>query len=132
MKNISFILLIPLAFSACGQGNQYDSGSETSIEIIGELANWEACESGVGDCEKIVIERDHKGQEVVLVMPSGGTSGTATLHAGKQQGPIQTCDVGMESEYPKFNFTTLEDGFYYASMLSCSVGGTVQIELKTR
>jgi hypothetical protein len=132
MYGLGFSLIVFFALSACGHENSVVSDSEKSIQIIGERALWEACETGVGDCEKLIIERDHKGQEVILVMPSGGSSGTATLHANKQQGPIQTCDVGMESEYPKFNFTTLEDGFYYASMLSCSVGGTVQIELKTK
>lgn len=97
-----------------------------------DFQNWESCETGEGECNKIVLSRFSTDQDVYIEVPSGGTAGTCKLYANKQALPIQTLDSSHDSKSRKFNLSALDDGFYYMSMLSCGLGGTVQIELKTK
>lgn len=97
-----------------------------------DFQNWENCETGEGVCNKIVLERLSKDQDTFIQVPSGGTAGTCYLYANKQEKPIQTISVSHTEKWRLLDFSDLEDGFYYMSMISCALGGTVQVELKTK
>ena len=59
--------------------------------------------------------------------------GHKNLYINKQSKAIQTIDVGMGGDkYKVFNLTDLEDVIYCMSMVSFGLGGTVQIEFKSK
>ena len=105
--------------------------SQEKLEVVASRSNWENCETGEGICDRILITRSSLNQEVVFIAPCGGTATTLYLYANKQEKPIQVLSVGYDDCPPTLVFTGLKDGYYYASILSCGLGGTVQIKLET-
>jgi len=100
-----------------------------------EFEYWEGCETGEGECKSLNFTRKSKKEKWFLLMPCGGTATTVTL--SKQQGIPkeneinQKCEITHSECPPVFEFTNLEDGKYYAYMLSCGLGGQIEINIKT-
>ena len=97
---------------------------------------WEGCETGKGECNPLTFTRSSKNENWFLIMPCGGTGTSVTL--SKQKGIIPENEVILKTEIsysecpPVFNLTNLTDGKYYAYMLSCGLGGQIEVNLKTR
>ena len=64
-------------------------------------------------------------------MPCGGTSTSVTLTASGQSNPIQKTDVRNFECPPVFELTNLSDGKYFANMLACGLGGSIEINITT-
>ncbi len=100
-----------------------------------EFEYWEACETGKGECKPLNFTRKSKNKKWFLLMPCGGTETTVTL--SKRQGMpkeneiIQKCQITHSGCPPVFDLTNLEDGKYFAYMLSCGLGGQIEINIKT-
>ena len=100
-----------------------------------EFEYWEGCETGKGECKPLNFIRKSKKEKWFLIMPCGGTATTVTL--SKQQGIPkeneinQKCEITHSECPPVFELTNLEDGKYYAYMLSCGLGGQIEINIKT-
>ena len=111
---------------------------------------WEGCETGKGECNPLNFTRPKGSTVWFLKVPCGGSETYATLGSepgiplpasitGKQMDPntspsgkpIQAFNGNFDDCKPYFNLTHLEDGTYYAYMLSCSLGGQIEIRLQT-
>jgi len=92
----------------------------------------EGCETGKGDCNPVLINRQHITDTVQLVFPSGGTSSSVYLYAGSSiSDPIREDNKRVGQGQPCLYLTGLPDGRYRAHMLSCAVGGIFSIIIKT-
>ena len=92
----------------------------------------EGCETGMGDCNPIKIFRKTKQDSIFLIFPNGGTRSDIYLHSIKNK-KIELHDRKSAGEgYPTLNLTSLEDGTYYANMVSCNVGGGFKVKIITK
>ncbi|WP_196890176.1 hypothetical protein [Aureivirga sp. CE67] len=96
---------------------------------------WEACEIGEKKCEPLTLKRPKNNEKWFLIMPCGGTSTTVTL-SEKQVIPeekdiIQKSEISTSQCPPIFDLTKLKDGKYFAYMISCGLGGQIEINLIT-
>ena len=97
---------------------------------------WEGCETGKGECKPLNFTRKAYNEKWFLILPYGGTATTVTL--SKQQGINKGNEIIQKSEIshsecpPVFELTNLKDGKYYAYMLSCGLGGQIEINIKTK
>jgi hypothetical protein len=91
----------------------------------------EGCETGKGKCEPIEIARKNLRDSILLVFPSGGIESDVYLTSTK--GPkIQLHDKKLSGEgKPTLNLTRLPDGEYRAGIISCGLGGSCIIQIKT-
>jgi hypothetical protein len=106
----------------------------TNGKIIHTISfQWlEGCETGKGDCNPVLITRQHITDTVHLVFPSGGTSSSVYLYAGSAiNNPIRQDNKRAGQGQPCLYLTGLPDGRYRAHMLSCAVGGFFSIIIKT-
>jgi hypothetical protein len=92
----------------------------------------EGCETGKGGCEPIEIIRKRSKDSVLLIFPYGGT-----------QSDVYLCSVNCETVVghdrkfagqgkPTLNLTNLKDGEYFARIVSCGLGGSCIVRLKTK
>lgn len=97
--------------------------------------DWEKCETGIGDCKPLTFTRNLKTKYWFLIMPCGGSYTTLTLSQKpgipKENDIIQKEEISNSECPPIFNLTQLEDGKYFAYMLACSLGGQIELNLKT-
>ena len=92
----------------------------------------EGCETGSGKCDPVIIERKTVSDSVRIKLPCGGTQSTVYLYGGTGDQPLKMdntfgCDV-----LPTLDLTNLADGGYAVRMLSCGLGGSFGIILKTK
>ena len=109
-----------------------------SLNIIGQStfnidANyWEACETGEGPCDTLIIERNSLIDSIQLVMPCGGTFTTVKLFENNKEAPLRSLSIGYEDCPPTFDLTELKDGNYLIYMTACNLGGPVYITLTSK
>ncbi len=129
MKHLILLTICTLKILiSCGQTN-------TNRILIKEVLTFEyleGCETGKGDCKPIEIFRQNKNDSILLVFPSGGTESDVYLYSMKEIN-FKLQDKKVKGQgLPKINLTTLEDGEYTASVISCGLGGSCIIRLKTK
>lgn len=95
-----------------------------------EYDYWEGCETGEGDCKPLTFTRTYKNQPHYLFLP-GGSLGTVTVTDLKTNLIIQEISSSLGSPPFVLDTTHLPDGNYSLYMISCSLGGPVEIILKT-
>ncbi len=98
-------------------------------------AYWKGCETGKSECKPLELVRASKSEKRYLILPCGGTE-TAVYLSGKdavskQNTILQEQKISHSQCPPIFELTNLNDGKYYAYMLSCGLGGQIEINLKT-
>jgi hypothetical protein len=97
--------------------------------------SWEPCETGKGECNPVTITRNSTNEKWYVIMPCGGTSTTVTLSAqqGIPEGDelIQKEKISHSECPPIFELTNLRDGKYFAYMISCRLGGQIEINITT-
>ena len=101
-----------------------------------EFDYWESCETGKGECQPLKFTRSKKDEKWFMILPCGGTS--TTVYLSEEQGIPNKTDVIQKNQItayecpPVFELTELKDGKYYAYMLSCGLGGQIEIVLSTK
>jgi hypothetical protein len=101
------------------------------IVTILDFAYLEGCETGKGDCKPIQIFRKNRQDSLVLIFPSGGTSSSVYLRSSNDNS-IELNDKKSSGQgKPFLNLTNLADGKYSASIMSCGLGGSCSILIKT-
>ncbi|WP_420571577.1 hypothetical protein [Kordia sp.] len=107
---------------------------------------WEACETGKEICKPLEFLRASKGDKWFLILPCGGTETKAYFSEkkdfskffSKKEKTSEEKIIFLETEVfhaqcpPVFELTNLEDGKYFAYMMSCGLGGGIEINLKTK
>ncbi len=124
-------------------GNSYytfpDYDAKKGIEKV-ELScvdfdYWEACETGIGECKPLTFSRKNPKDNWFLILPCGGIFSTYIL--SEQQGVpnasqiIQQVEVAHSDCPPVFELTNLKDGRYYATIISCGLGGQIEFNIRT-
>ncbi|MDI9364228.1 MAG: hypothetical protein QM541_04700 [Flavobacterium sp.] len=114
--------------ASCGQ-------TKTNKKIVIKTLDFsylEGCETGKGDCKPIEIIRQNKQDSVILIFPSGGTVSDVYLHSTKNK-KFELHDKRFAGQgKPTLNLTNLEDGEYSANIISCGLGGSCLVRLKTK
>jgi hypothetical protein len=97
-----------------------------------DFAYLEGCETGKGACKPVEILRQTKQDSILLVFPSGGTESHVYLRSATDK-RIELHDSRKAGQRkPTLNLTKLDDGEYTASIISCGLGGSCMIRLKTK
>lgn len=97
-----------------------------------DFAYLEGCETGKADWKPIEIFRKSKQDSVVLIFPSGGTESDVYLHSTKEK-KLELHDKKVSGQgKPTLNLTNLDDGEYSANIISCGLGGSCLLRLKTK
>jgi hypothetical protein len=97
-----------------------------------DFAYLEGCETGKGGCKPIEIIRQSKQDSVLLIFPSGGTESDVFLHISNNKN-FELHDKKISGQgKPTLNLTNLEDGEYSANIISCGLGGSSLVRLKTK
>ncbi|UOQ97822.1 hypothetical protein MUN81_21670 [Hymenobacter sp. 5317J-9] len=103
----------------------------------------EACETGVGECHPIVINRQN-GETVKLVMPNAPLAAVSvwdeenfrklSKRLGTYKPIIKLPENGMSADRraPVLDLSALRDGTYHVWMTSCAIGGVVELHLRTQ
>jgi hypothetical protein len=109
--------------TSCSQTNH-----KTIIQAL-DFAYLEGCETGKGACKPIEILRQTRQDSILLVFPGGGTESHVYLHSAtdKRNDRRKAGQGGLT-----LDLTKLDDGEYTASMISCGLGGSCKIRLKTK
>ena len=103
----------------------------TIIQTL-DVAYLEGCETGKGDCKPIEILRQTKQDSILLVFPSGGTESDVYLCSAIDR-KINLHDKKRAGQgKPTLDLTKLNDGEYSARIVSCGLGGSCIIRLKTK
>jgi hypothetical protein len=97
-----------------------------------DFDNWENCETGEGECKPVIMDRASSADGLILQMPCGGTQTTVTLYADPAlKKMLMNVSVMHDECPPVFDMTGLSDGKYYAHMMSCGLGGALEIQIIT-
>ena len=91
---------------------------------------WEGCETGKGECKPLNFTRTKEEKNWFLIMPCGGTETSMTVSSSDNYF-LQTQNIFHDKCPPFLNLTDLKDGKYFANMLACGLGGSVEFNLKT-
>lgn len=97
------------------------------IDFI-DFAYWEACETGKGDCQPLTFTRTKTVKNWYLRMPCGGTETAISIRG---QNFNKKLHLHHDNCPPCLDLTNLNDGQYFATMIACGLGGTVQFNLTT-
>ena len=128
MTKTFFILFILTTLASCSQ-------TKLNKNIVAQTLDFtylEGCETGKGDCKPIEIFRKTKQDSVVLIFPSGGTESDVYLHSTKDK-KIELHNKKVSGQgKPTLNLTNLDDGEYSANIISCGLGGSCLVRLKTK
>lgn len=135
MNKIIFALLFMLI--AC-----FVQGQSNKISHTLTFGYIEACETGDRVCDPVNINRQSINDSILLFFPNGGTISDVYLYADSifEQWVNKTIDKPeflrhdkkhAEQGLLKIDMTGLSDGTYRAHMLSCALGGVIEINLKT-
>lgn len=112
---------------ACPDYDGKQGIQSAKIDFI-DFAYWEACETGKGDCQPLAFTRTKPVKNWYLMMPCGGTE-TAISITG--QNFNKKLHLHHHNCPPYLDLTNLNDGQYFATMIACGLGGTVQFNLTT-
>jgi hypothetical protein len=93
---------------------------------------WEGCETREGLCPPLTLERPSTEVKWFFFMPCGGTRTDVSLTRVGDVVPLQTVGVGHSQCPPVFDLTNVADGKYRAYMLSCGLGGGIDLNLITK
>lgn len=104
----------------------------------------EGCETGKGNCKPIVLTRHSLQDSIRVVFPSGGTQSDVYLYAADtaftkwmkggpsdQPQPLRHDRKFAGQGQPILDLTGLADGKYFPHMLSCNVGGFLEVAIVT-
>lgn len=123
---LTFFILTTL--TSCGQTKL----NKTVVMQALDFAYLEGCETGKGDCKPIEIVRQSRKDSVLLIFPSGGTQSDVYLHSAKDKS-FELHDQRFSGQgKPTLNLTNLDDGEYSANIISCGLGGSCLVRLKTK
>lgn len=110
------------------------AGQEVNKKIIHtiDFAWLEACETGKGNCNPILITRQGITDSIQLIFPGGGTVSDVYLYtADPARRPLRHDQKRAGQGPPKLDLTGLCDGTYATAMMSCAVGAGFSIIIKT-
>ena len=104
----------------------------------------EGCETGSGDCNPVIIERQSIPDSITLIFPNGGTLTDVYLYtessftkwmSGKPQDepkPLRHDRKEVGQGKPFLDLTGLPDGKYKPWMLGCGLGGGFELTIVTK
>lgn len=93
---------------------------------------WRACEEGSKVCVPLNFSRDFSDKNWFLLIPGGGTSTIITVGSNANNFELTNSYlIGKDGE-PYLDLSNLKDGNYFANMIACGLGGTVEFNLKTK
>lgn len=125
-----FFISTLLSFTTLTSCSQVKLNTKVVVKTL-DFDYLEGCETGKGDCKPILIIRQNKQDSVVLVFPNGGTASTVYLHSVADKN-LEMHDQKFTGQgRPTLNLTNLEDGEYSAGIVSCGLGGSCLVRLKT-
>ncbi|MBI3519851.1 MAG: hypothetical protein HY062_10900 [Bacteroidetes bacterium] len=128
MKGLQILFLF-FVISTCSVG-QTTADRKVIVQTL-DFDYLEGCETGKGDCKPIEIVRQTKQDSVLLVFPSGGTFSDVYLRAKDLKTDLHDQKKAGQGK-PQLNMTGLADGEYSANIISCGLGGSCLIRLKTK
>ena len=127
----TFFILTLFALNALTSCGQTKLNKNVVVQTL-DFDYLEGCETGKGDCKPIEIFRQNKQDSVLLVFPSGGTQSDVYLHSTKNKN-LELHDKKVSGQgKPTLNLTNLDDGEYSANIISCGLGGSCLVRLKTK
>ena len=91
---------------------------------------WEDCETGKGVCNPLNFTRTKEEKNWYLIMPCGGTATSITV-SSSDKGYSQQQNLFHDKCPPFLELTNLKDGKYFANMMACGLGGSVEFNLRT-
>jgi hypothetical protein len=127
------------AFASCEQ----ITSNGNAIFYNVDFNYMEGCETGKGDCKPVEMKRHYLHDIVKVIFPNGGTQSSVYLYRdtaftkwmkGKpldQPKPLRHDQKVAGQGNPVLDLTGLPDGKYTSQMLSCGVGGTFELTIKT-
>lgn len=137
MKHI--LLLLAAYFLSFYSSHSFTQKEYREIKISKEYI--EGCETGIGDCKTIVIERE-KDELLYLTIPKGGTSTSVSLFKYDHKDHINVIHEkaiksynnlkAQENRFPKFNLSELDDDKYLILIFSCNLAGMFEFDLITK
>ena len=132
LKMIKTFLILTLftltTLTSCGQTKL---NKKVVLQTL-DFAYLEGCETGKRDCKPIEIVRQSRQDSVLLIFPSGGTQSDVYLHSAKDKS-LELHDQKVSGQgKPTLNLTNLDDGEYAANIISCGLGGSCLVRLKTK
>ena len=125
------------------QLNFAQAQSDNKIVHKVEFNYMEGCETGKGDCKPVILIRQSLQDSIKVVFPIGGTASSVQIYPdtsfirwirGKptaQPTPLRNDNKRFGEGNPVLDLTGLPDGKYRPHMLSCNVGGTFELIIKT-
>ena len=91
---------------------------------------WEDCETGKVVCKPLNFTRTKEEKNWYLIMPCGGTETSITV-SSSDKSYSQQQHLYHDKCPPFLELTNLKDGKYFANMMACGLGGSVEFNLKT-
>lgn len=91
---------------------------------------WEDCETGKSKCIPLIFTRAKDEKNWFLIVPCGGTETSITFTKSDFIFSLKQ-HLFKESCPPYLELTNLKDGKYFASMIACGLGGSIEFNLKT-
>jgi hypothetical protein len=141
MRQFFSAVFLTFFLSACGQhAKQFNR-----VSYMVEFQYMENCEMGKGDCHPIQLTRRSIGDTITVTYPNGGTQTDVYLYVADsafmkwmngtpKDRPKLLLHVGkfLGQGNPVFDLTGLPDGKYISHMVSCNVGGFLQLVIQTK
>lgn len=93
----------------------------------------EACETGIGNCKPVTIVRKSINDSISLFFPNGGTQSDAYLvsvTSAKEKIELHDSKIHGQGQL-KLDLTGIPDGKYRAGIMSCHLGGSVELNIVT-
>jgi hypothetical protein len=134
-KRVLTVIANYLLFTATGA---MPYAVEQKIELSQEYLD--ACETGLGECKPIIIDRQ-KGARVTLQFPLLSRASVGLWDADnferlqKRKPPYKSMESKISSarEQPLiFDLTKRVDGTYHLWLTSCGAGGFYEVRLRTK
>ena len=91
---------------------------------------WENCETGKKECKPLKFTRTKDEKNWFLIMPCGGTETSVTVSSADKTFSQQQ-HLFHDKCPPYLPLTNLKDGKYFANMMACGLGGSVEFNLTT-
>ena len=92
---------------------------------------FENCEIGK-ECKEINLKKETERQKWFLILPCGGTFSSVYLRKKEEEKPIMETSTKHENCPPILELNELKDGKYFVNMISCGLGGKVELNIKTK
>lgn len=125
------VLLVLASFLSCMGVCGQEAGKSKVVMATIDFDYLQGCETGKGACKPIEIGRQSIKDSVIVIFPAGGTVTEVSLRSLSDK-TVRLYDKKFEGQgKPTFSLTGLKDGEYTAGMISCGLGGSCVIRLKT-